>query len=83
MSTQTVHSEAAEGLNSDTSPLLNRDQDAEIISAEFFPCAPRTFAKWAVPYIRLGRWALYKPEDVRAEARRRIEQAPRIVGGTA
>ena len=81
--TQPVHSEAHESLNSDNSPLCNREQAAEIVTAEFFPCAPRTFAKWAVPYIRLGRWALYWPEDVRAEARRRIEQAPRIVGGSA
>ena len=60
------------------SQLINRSQAAELITNEFFPCAPRTFAKWSVPYIRLGRWALYEPEDVRAEAQRRIDQAPRV-----
>ncbi len=81
--TQTTHSGAFESPNPENTPLLNREQAAELVSSEFFPCAPRTFSQWPVPYIRLGRWALYKPEDVRAEALRRIEQAPHVIGGTA
>ena len=65
-------------------PLKNRKQLAATISETLFPVSPRQLSTWkglTVHYI--GREALYDPDEVMAEARARLNDAPIVSQGRA
>jgi len=61
--------------------LENRCNMAKIITEEYFPVSPRQLSTWPVSYRIIGRESMYNPEEVRAEAKARLENAPLITGG--
>jgi hypothetical protein len=56
---------------------LRRDEAAAFITENYFPCSPRTLAKWAVTgggpaYRKAARVPLYDISDLREFAERRM-----------
>lgn len=50
---------------------------AQAITAQFFPVRPSTVARWALPWVRVGRVAVAPSALALAEAERRLRTAPR------
>jgi hypothetical protein len=60
---------------------VTRRQAADLLGAHFFPVSPRTLEVWPLGVTRVNNRALIDTAELLAEARRRLDAAPRIRSG--
>ena len=60
---------------------IDRRVGADLITRHFFPISPRTLERWPVTWRRINGRALCETSELLAEAQRRVDTAPAILGG--
>jgi hypothetical protein len=60
---------------------VTRQTAAMLITRYFFPTSHRSLESWPVAVVYVNGKALAPPADWFAEARRRLESAPKVMGG--
>jgi len=60
---------------------ISRKDAAEIVSHLHFPISSRTIERWPLIWRRVNGRALVDTEELLAEAQRRVDAAPPIMGG--
>jgi hypothetical protein len=66
---------------SDLPRRMDRRLAAQVLSDHFFPISPRTLERWPVTWRRINGRALCETSELLAEAQRRVDTAPAILGG--
>ena len=66
---------------SDLPRRMDRRLAARVLSDHFFPISPRTLERWPVTWRRINGRALCETSELLAEAQRRVDTAPAILGG--
>ena len=59
---------------------VGRRVAAEIVTDHFFPVSHRTLERWPLRWRRVNGRALVETADLLAEAQRRVDEAPQIMG---
>lgn len=59
---------------------VGRKAAAEIVTDRFFPVSHRTLERWPLRWRRVNGRALVETADLLAEAQRRVDEAPQIMG---
>jgi hypothetical protein len=60
---------------------VDRRQAAELVARYFFPASPRSLEAWPLTVTYANGRALLETAALFAEAQRRLDAAPRIMGG--
>lgn len=60
---------------------LDRTRAAELITHLYFPISRRTLERWPIRWRNVNGKAIASTADLVAEAQRRFEQAPVLMGG--
>jgi hypothetical protein len=60
---------------------VGRRMAAAIVTGNFFPVSHRTLERWPLNWRHVNGRALVKTSDLLAEAQRRVDEAPEVLGG--